>query len=282
MSTPFPHPAQHPYQQPPSPYPQQPGPYQHRQPPGSYQHQQPPGPYQHQPAPYPPAPGPGLGPGSGPGPGCEVCGAMPAAPVTVRGHQGMVVIMRFLRRGGVLCRTCGLAVFRQMQSDTLVRGWWGALSMLITPVVLLLNLGALARIRKLPPPATAAWRPPLDPGRPLLRRPAGLIGLVPLTALALVVIAVPVLVLVGGSTEEGSGVKFQPRKNRDPLSVGACAHNDREWPHQDLRNVPCDSADAQYLITEPKDGYCATGDYIAHLQYSVDGESTLCLHPVKN
>ncbi|WP_251093915.1 hypothetical protein [Streptomyces sp. Caat 7-52] len=206
---------------------------------------------------------------------------MPAVPVTVRGHQGMVVLMRFLRRRGVLCRTCGLAVFRQMQSDTLVRGWWGVLSMLVTPVTLLVNLGALARIRRLPAPATAAWRPPLDPGRPVLRRPAGLIGLVPLGAFAALVVAVPVLAATGAS-EEPSGVHFRPRKNLAPLSVGACAHNDREWPHQDLRNVPCDSPDAQYLITEPKHGYCATGDYVAHLQYSVDGGSTLCLHPVKN
>ncbi|MFI2760202.1 LppU/SCO3897 family protein [Streptomyces echinatus] len=205
---------------------------------------------------------------------------MPAAPVTVRGHQGMVVVMRFLRRRGVLCRTCGLAVFRQMQADTLVRGWWGVLSMLITPVVLLLNLGALSGIRRLPPPATAAWRPPLDPGRPVLRRPAGLFALIPLGGLAIPLVAVPVL-MVSGTSKEPSGVHFTPRRNLDPLSVGACAHNDREWPHQDLRNVPCDSADAQYLITEPKNGYCAAGDYVAHLQYSVDGDSTLCLRPVK-
>ncbi|MEU2059594.1 hypothetical protein [Streptomyces sp. NPDC013455] len=206
---------------------------------------------------------------------------MPAAPVTVRGHQGMVVLMRFLRRRAVLCRTCGLAVFRQMQADTLVRGWWGPLSMLVTPVTLLVNLGALARIRRLPAPATAAWRPPLDPGRPVLRRPAGLVALVPLGVLVAPLIAVPVLLLAGGSTE-GSGVHYHHRKNFAPLAVGACAHNDGDWTNQDLRNVPCDSEDAQFLVTEPRNGYCATGDYMARLEYSVNGRTTLCLHPVEN
>ncbi|GGS51437.1 LppU/SCO3897 family protein [Streptomyces cinerochromogenes] len=216
-----------------------------------------------------------------PGPGCEVCGAMPAAPVTVRGHQGMVVVMRFLRRRGVLCRTCGLAVARTMQADTLVRGWWGALSMFITPVTLLLNLGALSRIRRLPPPATAAWRPPLDPGRPVLRRPAGLFALIPLAGLAMLLVGVPVLVVIGTSSEP-AGVHYHHRQNREPLAVGACAHNDGDWTNQDLRNVPCDSPDAQFEITEPKDGYCADGDYMARLEYSVNGRTSLCLHPVGN
>ncbi|MFH9399058.1 hypothetical protein ACH4JS_04635 [Streptomyces sp. NPDC017638] len=235
-------------------------------------------PYPHPPYPAHPYPQPGAPYPPVSGPGCEVCGALPAAPVTVRGHQGMVVVMRFTRRRGTLCRPCALAVFRQTQRDTLVRGWWGVLSLVVTPVVLLLNLGALARIRRLPAPVTAAWRPPLDPGRPLLRRPAGLL---PLAVLAALAVAVPVLIAAGGS-EEPSGVRFQPRRNTEPLSVGACAHNDREWPHQDLRNVPCDSPDAQYLITDQHNGYCADGDYYAHLQYSADGVTPLCLHPVRN
>ncbi|MYU28458.1 hypothetical protein GTW30_10415 [Streptomyces sp. SID7810] len=253
-----------PYQPPAHPYPQPSGPYPYQQPPAPY-----PYPQQQPPGPYPP------------GPGCEVCGAMPAAPVTVRGHQGMLVLMRFLRRQGVLCRTCGLAVFRQMQADTLVRGWWGPLSVVITPITLLVNLGALSRLRRLPAPATAAWRPPLDPGRPVLRRPAGFFALIPLAGLAMLLIALPVLVVVGTSSEP-TGVRVHHRQNREPLAVGACAHNDGDWTNQDLRNVPCDSPDAQFEVTEPRDGYCAEGDYIARLEYSVNGRTTLCLHPLKD
>ncbi|MEV5874172.1 hypothetical protein AB0L75_08070 [Streptomyces sp. NPDC052101] len=174
-------------------YPQNPGPYQHQQSPGAYQQasvgypQAPVGhgqaPYQQAPGAYPPAPAPG------PGLGCEVCGASPAETVTIRGHQGMVLMMRFLRRHGRFCHTCALAVFRKMQADTLAQGWWGPMSMLITPITLLINLFTLSRIRKLPAPA-AGWRPPLDPGRPVFLRPTGMLGLVPLTGFALFVLVI--------------------------------------------------------------------------------------------
>jgi hypothetical protein len=205
-----------PYQQAPVGYEQAPGPYQqapvgHPQAPGPYQqapvgHPQPSGPYGQAPgghgqAPYAQAPGgygqagyqqaPGAYP-SAPGAGCEVCGAAPAAPVTIRGHQGMLVIMRQLRRKGTFCHTCALAVFRKMQSDTMAQGWWGAMSLFITPITLLINLFALAKIRKLPAPV-AAQRPGLDPGRPVLARPMGMVGLVPLIGFASVVL----LVLIG-------------------------------------------------------------------------------------
>ena len=204
LSTPpSPHPG---YPQAPGPYAQQPGPYQqapgpYAQAPGAYQHPAP-GPYQQAPAPYPSQPAPaGYGqaapyqqaPGAYPsaaapspaGPGCDVCGAAPAARVTIRGHQGMLIVMRNLWRKGTFCQTCGLAVFRKMQSDTMVQGWWGPASMIITPITLLINLFTLSRIRKLPAP-TAASGPGLDPGLPVLRRPAGMIGLVPLTGFCLV------------------------------------------------------------------------------------------------
>lgn len=225
LSTPpSPHPG---YPQAPGPYAQQPGPYQqapgpYQQAPGAYQQQAPgpyaqapgayqqpaPGPYQQAPAPYPPQPAPadygqaapyqqapGAHPSAAPspsGPGCEVCGAAPAARVTVRGHQGMLIVMRNLWRKGTFCQTCALAVFRKMQSDTMAQGWWGPMSMIITPITLLINLFTLARIRKLPAP-TAAFGPGLDPGRPVLRRPAGMIGLVPLTGFCLVFLFVLVV-----------------------------------------------------------------------------------------
>ncbi len=224
-------------------------------PPPAYPYQQPPGPYP------PPV-----------GPGCEVCGAMPAAPVTVRGHQGMLVVMRFLRRRGVLCRTCGLAVFRRMQADTLAQGWWGPLSLFITPVTLLVNLGALNRLRTLPPPATAAWRPPLDPGRPVLRRPAGLVALVPLGGLALLLIAVPVLMLIGMAVGSGSG---QPT-----LAPGSCAANDAAWPEQELRPAECGTPDAEYRVLMPDSPSCGPGDYAAYPEYSESRDLSLCLHPL--
>ncbi|WP_329337579.1 hypothetical protein OG252_19705 [Streptomyces sp. NBC_01352] len=207
----------------------------------------------------------------GPGPVCEVCGAAPAAAVTVRGHQGMVVIMRFLRREGVFCRTCGTAVFRQMQADTLVQGWWGPLSAIITPFVLLLNLSARSTLRGLPQPATGSWRPPLDPGKPVMRRPAGLIAAVPLAALGLVVMALPVLIVIGAVFGDDPP---------ETLTVGSCARNDGSWSAQDLKPEPCGSSDAEFEVKDPGVEECAAGDYLANLEYSADGATSLCLHPV--
>jgi hypothetical protein len=131
---------------------------------------------------------------------CEVCGAAPAGPVTVRGHQGMIVVMRNLRRQGVFCRNCGTAVFRHMQANTMLAGWWGPLSVIITAVTLLMNLGARSAILSLPEPTTPAVRPGFDPGKPVMKRPAGMVALIPMTLFALLLVSLIVLMIIGAVT----------------------------------------------------------------------------------
>ena len=91
------------------------------------------GPYApHRPTgPYPGYPGYGPGPAMPPHPvatpeqgayGCRICGALPVADTKVRGHQGMVLLMRFLSRQGPFCRDCGLATVREMTASTLWQG----------------------------------------------------------------------------------------------------------------------------------------------------------------
>ncbi|MEU0336613.1 hypothetical protein [Streptomyces sp. NPDC006193] len=296
MSTPPPHRPAHPqlpgpYAQPSGPYPQPPGPY--AQAPGPYP--QPPGPYAQSPGPYPQPPGPYAqaphqpyppahafpqpqqysGGGAAPAAACQLCGASPAAYVTVRGHQGMLVIMRFLRRQGWMCRTCALATFREMQSDTLVQGWWGALSAFITPVTLLTNLGALSAIRRMPAPVTPGTRPPLDPGKPVFKRPAGMLAAIPLGLFCLAVLVVPAVILI--SLLVDSGGSEQPA-----LKAGSCAHNDAAWPEQKLRPVDCGSPDAAFRVLDPDSASCAPGDYTTYPLYGADGSRSLCLHPLKS
>ncbi|MCX4754036.1 LppU/SCO3897 family protein [Kitasatospora purpeofusca] len=105
------------------------------------------------------------------GPVCRFCGGFPAVETTVRGHQGIIVIMRFLKQPGPFCRTCGTAVVRDMSARTLVQGWWSYLSGIFTVVTLLRNLAAHNRIKDLPPPAPGTHGPQLDPGVPLTKRP---------------------------------------------------------------------------------------------------------------
>ncbi|AUY50763.1 hypothetical protein [Streptomyces sp. CB01881] len=113
------------------------------------------------------------------GPVCRFCGGFPAVDTTVRGHQGIIIIMRFLRQPGPFCRTCGTAMVRDMSARTMVQGWWSYLGSIFTLVTLLRNLAAHNKIKDLPPPAPGTHGPQLDPGAPLMRRPHALMLLLP-------------------------------------------------------------------------------------------------------
>jgi hypothetical protein len=120
---------------------------------------------------------------------CRLCGSVPAAPAKFRGHQGFVVMMRFLSLDGPFCRDCGLATFRRMTSRTLVQGWYGYASFVITPITVLMNVVRRGKVANLPAPQPNPWgpsRPPMDPGPRLLARPMTIIGL-----------GVPVALIIG-------------------------------------------------------------------------------------
>ncbi|WP_329312948.1 hypothetical protein OG723_07350 [Streptomyces sp. NBC_01278] len=253
MATPPPQHGAGPYH----PYtPQQGGPYGHY---GSYPVPPQPGPYGH------PAVAAALY-------GCRLCGAEPAVQATVRGHQGMLVLMRFLRQEGPFCRDCGFATYRRMSAATLWQGWWGPLSVFITPFTLLMNLGARARFLKLAPPAGAIL-PTLDPGKALWRRPPALVFLV---ATVLIAFTPPTLLLLGLTM---SGDEKPPA-----LITGQCVHNEGDWQDQKLLVTDCGSPLAQYRATRPADapgGTCAARDFLAELQYSEDGNQLTCLTPLR-
>lgn len=105
--------------------------------------------------------------------GCRFCGGFPAIEATVRGHQGLLILMRFKSLKGPFCRTCGIAVHREMTTRTMWQGWWGYLSFLITPFVLLYNFGPRSKFNRLPAPQ-GGFRPPSDPGKPIFLRPGAL------------------------------------------------------------------------------------------------------------
>ncbi|KPI07433.1 hypothetical protein OV450_0359 [Actinobacteria bacterium OV450] len=228
----------------------------------------------HGPYPVPQQWGPYGGPRPMPGApaGCRLCGAEPAAQATVRGHQGMLVLMRFLRQEGPLCRDCGLATYRRMSADTLWQGWWGPLSVFITPVTLLLNFGARARFLRLAPPAGAIL-PTLDPGKALWRRPPALVFL----AVAVLIAFTPPTLLLLGLTLSG--------EDKPPaLITGQCVRNEGDWKDQKLLVTDCGSPLAQYRATRPADapgGDCAPRDFLAEPQYSEGGDQLTCLTPLR-
>jgi hypothetical protein len=282
--------AANPYQQQPAgpnpqppagPYPPQPGPY--VQPPGPYV--QPPVPGGPAPYGYPPQtphfPQSFQGhPGHPGAPGCQFCGAQPAVRATVRGHQGFLYVMRFLSREGVFCRSCGLATYRDMSAKTLWQGWWSPLSLVITPITLLVNLGPRSRFHKLGEPM-GGWRPPLDPGPSLLRRPVALTVLV---AMVLVVLAVTTLMVIGAVFGGRSDSAVPDIEKAQTLEIGDCVHNDGDWEEQDLRTTGCGAADAEYKATrrlETAQATCADGEFIAELKYGPHGTTPTCLKPLR-
>ena len=125
---------------------------------------------------------------------CRFCGCVPAVETKFRGHQGMILIMRFLSMDGPFCRDCGLSTFRRMTSRTLVQGWWGYASFVITPITVLINLVKRGKVANLPAPRPAPngqSRQPMDPGPPLLARPMTIIGLaIPFALFLLLVTAI--------------------------------------------------------------------------------------------
>ncbi|MGW1491285.1 LppU/SCO3897 family protein [Streptomyces sp. NPDC002402] len=247
--------------QPVGPYASSPGPY--VAPPQANSFPPPHGAYA---SPYPPgayAPQAGV-------PACHICGALPAVPATVRGHQGIVVVMRFLSLRGPFCRDCGLSTVRDMSAKTLWQGWWGPLSVVITPITLLANLAPWGRFRKLAAPA-GGFRSALAPGRPLTRRPEALVFLVPML---LVAVAIPALIVTGVLVGDGSA---------PTLPVGACVRNEGDWADQDLQVTDCGAPSAQYKVThrlEKAGSTCAGGDYLADPKYGPDGATISCLEPL--
>ncbi len=133
-------------------------------------------------------------------PPCVMCGAGPTADATFRGHRGLIIVMQFLKQKGPFCRDCGISTFRTMTSRTLVQGWWGYGSFIVTPFVLLINLFQRGKVAKLParqPDANSGQ--PLPLGKPVYLRPT-MIGLgVPL-ALVGVIAAVAI-----GAPKSGVG-----------------------------------------------------------------------------
>lgn len=109
---------------------------------------------------------------------CELCGSRHTADFSFTRQIGLI----FQRRIGTisvrLCRDCAQTVGRDFQSRTLTTGWWGAISAPTNVFYVLKNAKELWRASRLDEPiAPRGFRTnPLDPGRPVWRRPMSWIG----------------------------------------------------------------------------------------------------------
>lgn len=121
-------------------------------------------------------------------PRCTYCGSLPTAWVDFHAHHGYVLLRRTVTFSGPFCRDCGIATFRKSTARTLVAGWWGYFSVLITPWYLITNLLHRGKVAKLPAPQSAfEGRAPLSVGRPVYLRWQMIGVLFPFIVIALIV-----------------------------------------------------------------------------------------------
>ncbi|MET7419387.1 hypothetical protein [Dactylosporangium sp. NPDC005555] len=110
---------------------------------------------------------------------CRFCSNVPTAKTKFRGHRGLIIAMQFRHVDGPFCRDCGLATFRELTSKTLIQGWYSYGSFFIAPFIVLWNLINRGKVASLAPPQPSPYggaQRPMDPGRPLMARPASIIG----------------------------------------------------------------------------------------------------------
>jgi hypothetical protein len=197
---------------------------------------------------------------------CRFCGGYPAAEATVRGHQGLIIIMRFLKLQGPFCRTCGIASVRDMTAKSLWQGWWGIGSSIINPITMLMNIGPMQKFKGLPEPTPGPGRP-MDPGKPLFQRPAILGLLLPIALIA-------AIVFVNLNSTESKA------------KIGACVVNQGTSAKPDVKVVDCTSSEAEYKIVDKiddstDDSQCGEDAEASYVYQSGSTKYTLCLTPVK-
>lgn len=99
---------------------------------------------------------------------CERCGRdAPCEKVSLHQHVGLIVLFAHSRHAGRFCRICIGELFRRTTLVTALSGWWGILSVLVTPVVLTWNVVSFLRAKRTPRPAPEQKPPARGPQREL-------------------------------------------------------------------------------------------------------------------
>ena len=93
---------------------------------------------------------------------CQSCGVeAPTQKVLFVQHVGAIIMFFHKRIGGRFCRNCVNKYFREYGLMTLFFGWWGIVSVVATPFVLLIDVFNYFRAWKLPPVPPGATAPQL-------------------------------------------------------------------------------------------------------------------------
>ena len=204
---------------------------------------------------------------------CDLCGSAPATRLRLRSTTGMVLTRRDLRIEPDLCRRCGISMFREVQSDTLTKGWWGLTAAFVNVGNVLGNVSEIRRHRFLlrePDHRDPQVLTPLPPGlplaKPLARRPAPIVST---GAFALAIAAVFSLGATSAPTEvtPSDPGSETPTNQRGETEVGICLNGDGavtgcagSFARYQITGKVLDAAECGYLeVFSSTDGgiYCA-------------------------
>lgn len=86
---------------------------------------------------------------------CRVCSRTPTRVLTIRRHVGMLLIQRFVKFKGPLCRDHGVELTKKFLGMTLWQGWWGYISFFVNFFVIGTDLMALSQAKAIPAPQGA-------------------------------------------------------------------------------------------------------------------------------
>ena len=76
-------------------------------------------------------------------PRCESCGSMrPTARISFHRNMGMLFIRRTYKIEGNLCKSCIGKRFTEFTIKNLVFGWWGTISLFVTPIYAIQNVAS--------------------------------------------------------------------------------------------------------------------------------------------
>ncbi|MCA8911698.1 MAG: hypothetical protein KDB82_08325 [Planctomycetes bacterium] len=94
---------------------------------------------------------------------CESCGIeAPLASVSFTKNIGMFVVRQEETVAGTFCKTCIRQYYKDYQTANLLGGWWGTISMIITPVYFFQNMGVWRGVKNMPEVPHTASRPFLN------------------------------------------------------------------------------------------------------------------------
>lgn len=93
---------------------------------------------------------------------CQACGTeAPTKEVTFYQNIGLLIMRLSKTAEGAFCKRCIHKSFWEMTLITLVAGWWGMISFLVTPFFLLNNIGRYVMCLGMPPAPRNAVPPTL-------------------------------------------------------------------------------------------------------------------------